>query len=96
MELVAKEFCNLSGYELNTKLIKRVKNTKAQYRLTRIERVTNLKDAFEVSLYESIPNKSVLLLDDICTTGSTFEEMIKELVKSGFDDIICFATSTPM
>ena len=95
MELVAKEFCNLSGYELNTKLIKRVKNTRAQYRLTRIERMTNLKDAFEVSLYDFIPNKSVLLIDDICTTGSTFEEMIISLRSAGIKNITCLATSAP-
>ena len=95
MELVAKEFCNLSGYELNTKLIKRIKNTKAQYKLTRIERMTNLKDAFEVSLYDFIPNKSVLLIDDICTTGSTFEEMIISLRSEGIKNITCLATSAP-
>jgi predicted amidophosphoribosyltransferase len=36
-----------------------------------------------------------LLIDDICTTGSTFEEMIRVLKDCGIDDITCFATTTP-
>ena len=43
-----------------------------------------------------INGKRVLLIDDICTTGSTFEEMIKELNANGIYDIVCFATTTPL
>ena len=39
--------------------------------------------------------KKILIIDDICTTGSTFEEMIKELNNVGINDIVCFATTTP-
>ena len=95
MELVAEEFAKLSGYECNFELIKRIKDTKPQYKLNRKQRLENLSGAFEVNK-ASYKGKTILILDDICTTGSTFEEMIKELIKSGFDDIICFATSTPM
>ena len=95
MELVAEEFAKLSGYECNFELIKRIKDTKPQYKLNRKQRLENLSGAFKVDK-NSYKGKTILILDDICTTGSTFEEMIKELIKSGFDDIICFATSTPM
>lgn len=37
----------------------------------------------------------VLIVDDICTTGSTFEEMIKEFKKHGIEDITCLAATTP-
>ena len=39
--------------------------------------------------------KPVLILDDICTTGATFEEMIKTLQASGIKDIVCLASSSP-
>ena len=94
MELVAVEFCNLSGYDYNFEIIKRIKNTKPQYKLTKKERAQNLQNAFEVSVPKNF-NKKVLILDDICTTGSTFEEMINEFKKNGVHDIICFATTTP-
>lgn len=95
MELVATEFCHLSGYEPNFDLIKRIKDTKPQYKLTKAERAKNLNKAFEVDTTKLKACK-VLILDDICTTGSTFEEIIKELRQNNIDDIICFATTTPL
>lgn len=94
MELVAEEFCRLSGNILNTKLVTRIKNTKPQYKLTPTERAENLSGAFKVDK-NFYGGGKILILDDICTTGSTFAEMVKTLKKAGIDDIICFATTTP-
>lgn len=95
MELVAEEFSELSGYEINYNLIKRIKDTKPQYKLNKSQRMLNLAKAFEVDKSVYIPNKKILILDDICTTGSTFEEMINEFNNVGICDITCFATTTP-
>ncbi len=94
MELVGKEFANLTGYTYNPNLIKRIKDTKPQYNLKKVERTKNLKNAFEVEKSQ-IKSGTILLIDDICTTGSTFEEMICELKKNGIDDIVCFTATTP-
>lgn len=95
MELVAKEFAKFSGYETNFDLIKRIKDTKPQYKLNKAQRMLNLDKAFSVDISKLLPNKKVLIIDDICTTGSTFEEMIRELNSYGIFDIVCFATTTP-
>ncbi len=94
MELVCEEFSKLSGFECNFDLIKRIKDTKPQYRLNRKERMENLFKAFETdkSSYNGNP---VLILDDICTTGATFEEMASSLKAAEISDITCFATATP-
>ena len=94
MELVAEEFCRFTGYSLNNHLIKRVKDTKPQYRLSKKERAVNLSNAFEVDTFKDL-GLPVLLLDDICTTGSTFEEMIKTCRTVGITDIVCLAASSP-
>lgn len=94
MNLVGEEFCRITSNTLNTSIIKRVKDTKPQYKLKRNERVKNLSDAFKVDK-TNYTGKTILIIDDICTTGSTFEEMIKELKRNGIDDIICFAATTP-
>ena len=60
----------LANLEPNYELIKRVKDTKAQYKLTRAERMDNLKDAFEVNPEKNL-NKPVLILDDIIASGTT-------------------------
>lgn len=95
MELVAEEFAKLSGYEDNFEAIKRIKDTKPQYKLNKAQRMMNLSKAFEVDKSKIIKNKKILIIDDICTTGSTFEEMIKEFNNVGVYDIVCFATTTP-
>ena len=94
MELVAIEFCRLSGFVPNFELIKRIKDTKPQYKLSRQERMQNLADAFEVDKSKDL-NKPVLLIDDICTTGSTFEEMVRVLKSEGISNIVCFASASP-
>lgn len=95
MELVCDEFAKITGYECNYSLIKRIKDTKPQYKLSRKERLENLSDAFEVNK-DAISGNTILLMDDICTTGATFEEMIKVLKQSGVENIVCFATATPV
>ena len=91
MELVCEEFAKLAKFECNFELIARIKDTKPQYKLSRNERLKNLSDAFVVDKTK-ISEKTVLILDDICTTGSTFEEMIKVLNQNGVKNIVCFAT----
>lgn len=94
MNLVGKEFCRITSNTLNTELITRIKDTKPQYKLKREERIKNLSNAFKVDK-SKYNGKTLLIIDDICTTGSTFEEMIKELQKNGINDIICLAATTP-
>ena len=95
MELVATEFAKMSGYEVNFACIKRVKDTKPQYKLNKSQRMMNLSNAFEVCADKILPDKKLLIIDDICTTGSTFEEMIKAFNANGICDIVCFAATTP-
>jgi len=77
MELVGAELSKLTGQGLNTKIVERIKDTKPQYRLSRRERAENLHRAFKVKA-ENYNGKKLLLIDDICTTGTTFEEIIRE------------------
>ncbi len=94
MELTAIEFCRLGGYVYNPELITRIKDTKPQYKLTKTQRMENLSNAFQVDI-NKLKQGNLLIIDDICTTGSTFEEMIKELKKQGIENIVCYAASTP-
>jgi len=95
MELVATEFGKMANFECSFDFITRIKDTKPQYKLSRKERLENLSDAFEID-NTKIPEKPILLIDDICTTGATFEEIIKVLKNNNITNITCFATSTPI
>ena len=92
MELVAQEFSKLTGYSINTEIIKRIKDTKPQYKLTKKQRKKNLHNAFEYSEHHYNGEK-LLLIDDILTTGSTMEEMIKTFQNAGVKDLTVFVTS---
>ncbi|MCR5266529.1 MAG: hypothetical protein K6E29_08070 [Cyanobacteria bacterium RUI128] len=95
MKLVSDEFCALSGYSANYDLIKRIKNTKPQYKLSYAQKQENLKDAFEVDK-SKISGNTVLIIDDICTSGATFSSMIDELKSNGVEHIVCLSTSSPI
>lgn len=94
MALVAEKFAKLTGYKVNTNLISRIKNTKPQYDLNKEQRMENLSKAFKIN-QKKVTRDKILLIDDICTTGATFESIISELNEAGIKDIACFATATP-
>ncbi len=71
-------------------LIKRSKDTKAQAFLRQKERRKNLKNAFILNEnYQNlIKNQTILLIDDVMTTGTTLESCAKILKKHGAKKII--------
>jgi competence protein ComFC len=64
--------------------LKRIKRTAKQSEQSRLERMRNLKNAFGTKKSaDKVINKTVLLVDDIFTTGSTVDECSKVLLNSG-------------
>lgn len=66
-------------------LMRRVRHTKPQASLTRKERRRNVRGAFIVAPKhaDTVRGKSVLLIDDVTTTGATVEACAKALKKAG-------------
>lgn len=71
--------------------VRRHRNTPEQSSLTGKERRSNLRNAF--SIKKPIPYKSIAIIDDVMTTGSTVEELGKLLKKNGVEylEIWCAA-----
>lgn len=61
----------------------RQRGTESQSRLTPHQRRKNLRGAFYVSDAEQVLGKTVLLLDDIYTTGATARECTRTLLQAG-------------
>jgi competence protein ComFC len=67
---------------VNPHILRRRKNTKTQTGLTRPQRAANLGGAFEVR-GPGKPPASVIVVDDVYTTGSTLNEISKTLKRAG-------------
>jgi ComF family protein len=91
-ELLCQEICRACPhfFQLETNvLIKRIE-TKSQARtVSKKERLENIKGSFVV---KNLPqNRSVIIIDDVYTTGATLEEARRVLKKSGVKVHKCYA-----
>ena len=65
-----------------TKILWKIRKTKPQTELSAQDRRSNLTDVFTVTDVNLV-KKTILLLDDVKTTGATLEEAAKTLKKAG-------------
>ena len=78
--------------ELNIPLLpclKKTKNSQNQKSLNSAERYENVRNSFALSDKYDIEGKTVILCDDIKTTGSTLRECCDILLKAGAKDVYC-------
>lgn len=80
-EILANYFSKKLGIKLKVKLLKRIRQTEPQYNLTRAERFKNIRGAFLAS--SKVREKTVILIDDVSTTGATLQNSAKALKKAG-------------
>ena len=79
-ELISKELSKLSGIPTNTTLIRRQKNTIPLKDLSLRARQNNLKKAFKVGVND-VKLKTIVIIDDIYTTGSTIDEISRAVLE---------------
>lgn len=87
--------CGISGhFGLKTEdLLEKAASTKHQNELTREKRLVNLKGAFRAKQSPRIAGRRILLIDDVMTTGATFNECAKTLSEAGAAEVRCLALS---
>jgi ComF family protein len=92
---ISKAFSYKTKLNIYDKILFRTRNTIKQATLSEKERKENLKGVFDCSLKNlfkiDIENSTVLLLDDVITTGSTLSECSLCLRKYGFKKIYVIA-----
>lgn len=93
-ELLAKELSNRLELEYSPLLVRK-RHTQAQAKLSKEQRQKNISDAFLANKTASLSNhetaSNILLIDDVTTTGSTFNQAAKALSKVGYKNIYCLA-----
>ena len=66
----------------------RFRNTHVQSLLSKQERYDNIKGAFHISPDMDVKGKTVLVVDDIYTTGATMEAVAHELKRAGAEKVM--------
>ncbi len=79
---LARRLAKVTGIRHDSELLRRVKPTETQIRLSRAERAANLRGAFEAN-HASLHGAHVTLVDDVLTTGATTSAAAAALRKAG-------------
>lgn len=77
---LAKEFCRLTKLKFKELAVREIDNP-SQTELNLKDRKNNVKDIFRLT-NEAIKGKSILIIDDVYTTGATVNELAKLLKKA--------------
>lgn len=85
-ELLARALGRCCGLPVYPKMVKRVRNTTPLKLLDPEERQKNLKKAFIIA-QNDVKLKSVIIVDDIYTTGSTIDELTETLKENGTEKV---------
>lgn len=96
-ERIAVGFVNGVGeeiFELRKDIILKIINTLPQARITnRNKRLQNIRGAFKIQKPELVKNRTVIVIDDVTTTGGTITEIMNILKKSGAKKVVGFAVA---
>jgi ComF family protein len=81
--LMVRELNKRMGIPYEERALAKIKDTPVQIALKKRERRKNLKGAFQVRDQETIQGKSIVLVDDVYTTGATVNECSRTLLAAG-------------
>lgn len=91
---IARGFCkkeNHEIFELRDDIIYKKIDTLPQARITnRKRRLENVRGVFDIKNNQDIKNRTIIVIDDVTTTGGTINEIAKILKKSGAKKVIGF------
>ncbi len=86
-EVLARELSKILEVKIFEDLLSSKYSSKIQHDLSFKERFFNIKGRY--SFNYNITGKTILLVDDIKTTGATLDECAKQLLLAGADSVYC-------
>ncbi len=92
-EWIAKPLSRAIGKPFSAGALQKAVNTTPQAGLSQQERSTNLREAFRAEPV-IVKEKNVLIVDDVMTTGSTFNECAQTLRKAGASKVYCLSVAS--
>lgn len=86
-ELIARNLGRAKGLRVAAKALRRMRNIPAQSGLEAKARRRNVAGAFAVARPAEVKDRTVLLVDDVYTTGSTVKECCRMLRRAGTREV---------
>lgn len=83
--LIAKELNSYMGVKIRYNILKKIKRSAPQVGLDQKARLKNVKGTFKAS---GVKDKSIMVVDDVITTGATGKEVAKALKDAGASHVI--------
>jgi ComF family protein len=80
--LLGRGISEVTGIPISEKALKRTKSTATQTRKSREDRWLNVEGLFSLSNPAQLENKSILLVDDVVTTGATLDACSSAILKT--------------
>lgn len=89
VELIARQYARLANLNINSRILIRTKDTLPMRNLGVTERIANVQDAFSIlkGSEDVLGGSTILLIDDIYTTGSTADSCSQTLLKGGAKEV---------
>ena len=81
-EIIAKTLAEETGIKMDSKAVKRVRDTKHQSELFGADRISNVSGAFAADP-ERVRGRKILLIDDIATMGMTLNSCRRAMLSAG-------------
>lgn len=85
--VLGEKLASYTGIRLDRTSLRKVKDTLPQVGLSRAERIHNLKGSMAVIRPDAVEGKSVLLMDDVATSGATIHQAARTLKKAGASQV---------
>lgn len=93
-EWISKGVADIWQIPYKKQILKRNRFTVSQTTLNKEERKTNMANAFKSQ--ESVKNKSIAIIDDVLTTGSTMSACAVSLKQAGALHVYALTVSAPL
>jgi predicted amidophosphoribosyltransferase len=86
---MARQYARRAELILESRMLIRTKDTLPMRNLGVSERIANVRDAFSIRTgwEDMLVGKTILLIDDIYTTGSTVDSCTQTLLKGGAKEV---------
>lgn len=86
-EVLAQSVADCTKVRPISNALRRCRNTKDQTHLSAAQRKENVKNAFQVSAGIDLSRVTIMLVDDVITTGATLNECAKTLKQNGAKEV---------